>query len=164
MIGRVRGWIKRLRGWMHDILRQHLTPESVGLAVAIGIFLGCLPFYGVHILMCIGVARAMKLNQALVYAACNISNPFFAPFLISFEILLGDWLRFGHTSGRTLNESGFWTMLKTAPDLFWSCLVGSLVLGGVLGVVLGLLAMGGMRRWGGALRAGLGEIPGPSGP
>lgn len=132
------------------LLRQHLTPGSIGLAVGVGVFLGCLPFYGVHIFLCVVVARWLRLNQALVYAAANISNPVFAPFLISGQIALGEWLLHGSataTAERTLAEGSFWTMLKQAPDLFVSCLVGSVVSGAGLAVVLGLGALLMAKKW-----------------
>lgn len=143
----MRAWIGQLRSRIHMLLREHLTPESIGLAVAVGIFLGGLPLYGLHIVLCVGAARVLKLNQALVYTAANISNPFFAPFLISGQILLGDWLRFGSATGRTLPEGSFWNLIKLAPDVFISCLLGSLVEGVVLGGALGLLALWTARRW-----------------
>ncbi|MES2643198.1 MAG: DUF2062 domain-containing protein [Myxococcota bacterium] len=145
----MRSYIRRLRSWVHLLLRQHLSPSSIGLAVGVGVFLGSLPLYGIHIFVCIAVARWLKLNQALVYAAANISNPFFAPFLISAQIAVGEWMRHGNlrAMGPELVEGTFWTMLKQAPDLFVSCLLGSVVVGAGLGLALGLTALIAARRW-----------------
>ncbi|MDP2305996.1 MAG: DUF2062 domain-containing protein [Pseudomonadota bacterium] len=145
----MRAYIRRLRSWVHLLLREHLSPTAIGLAIGVGVFLGSLPIYGIHIFVCIAVARWLKLNQALVYAAANISNPFFAPFLISSQIAIGEWLRHGNlrAMGPELVEGSFWTMLRQAPDLFVSCLLGSVVMGAALGGGLGLLALVAARRW-----------------
>lgn len=145
----MRTYIRRLRSWVHLLLRQHLSPGSIGLAVGVGVFLGSLPIYGVHLLVCIAVARWLKLNQALVYAAANISNPLFAPFLISAQVAVGEWMRHGNlrAMGPELVEGSFWTMLRQAPDLFVSCLLGSVVVGAGLGLVLGVGALVAARRW-----------------
>lgn len=146
----MRAYLGRLRSWIHLLLREHLTPGSIGLAVGLGVFFGCLPIYGVHIFVCVAAARWLKLNQALMYAAANISNPFFAPFLISGQIAMGEWLRHGSvkpTSDVPLAEASFWTMLGQAPDLFLSCLLGSVVMGVGLALVLGFGALLAARRW-----------------
>ncbi|MFN7147133.1 MAG: DUF2062 domain-containing protein, partial [Myxococcota bacterium] len=62
----MRAWLGALRSHVHLLLRQHLTPGSIGLGVGVGVFLGCLPLYGVHIFLCVAVARWLRLNQALV--------------------------------------------------------------------------------------------------
>jgi uncharacterized protein (DUF2062 family) len=130
------------------LLRAHLTPESIGLAVGLGVLIGCLPIYGLHIFACVAVARWLKLNQPLMYAAANISNPVFAPFLISGQIAIGEWLRHGGPPpSRTIEEGTFWSMLSQAPDLFVSCLVGSVITGVVLGILLGAGALLAARRW-----------------
>jgi uncharacterized protein (DUF2062 family) len=135
----------RIRAWFRQRLREHLTPKEVGLGVGIGFFIGALPIYGAHILVCIALARALKLNQAVVYGAANISNPFFAPFLVALEIHLGAWLR--GVEGGILPEGAFWELLEAAPSVFWSCLIGSLVVGAVGGLVFGALSALGLGLW-----------------
>ena len=144
----MRTYLARLRTRARMLLREHLTPGSIGLAVGVGVFIGCLPIYGAHIFLCVLIARWLRLNQALVYAAANISNPLFAPFLVGAQIALGEWLRHGSTAAAApLPESTFWTMLEQAPDLFVSCLIGSVVSGIVLSVVLGGAALLIARSW-----------------
>jgi uncharacterized protein (DUF2062 family) len=64
-------------------------------AVALGVFIGCLPVYGFHLLICWGVGLALGLNRLKMYLAANISNPLLAPWLIFAEVQLGAWLRRG---------------------------------------------------------------------
>jgi uncharacterized protein (DUF2062 family) len=145
----MRGYLRRARAWFHELLRAHLTPTSIGVAVGLGIFIGCLPIYGIHLVVCVAAARSLRLNQAILYAAANISNPFFAPFLVTAEIAVGEWLRRGDTVGSAapFTDGSFWSMAQQAPDLFLSCSLGSLVIGGVLGAILGVAALLAARQW-----------------
>lgn len=131
-----RGYVK-LSAWVSAILRSHLTPRSVAQAVGIGTFIGCLPIYGLHIVACVAVARWLRLNQAILYGAANISNPLFAPFLVGIEIAIGELLRHGTLRGFDAPLEGtVLTMASAGGDLFLSCLLGSVVLGIALGAVL----------------------------
>lgn len=113
------GWSARLR-------------ESV--AIGTGVFIGCLPCYGFHLLLCTAVGTLLGLNRLKVYLAANISNPLLAPWLVLVEVQTGARLRSGSFYALTLDA------VKTL-DL---ATVGiELAIGGVvLGVVLGLLTGG----------------------
>ncbi|MFZ5475462.1 MAG: DUF2062 domain-containing protein [Myxococcota bacterium] len=145
----MRKWLLELRARIHQMLRAHLTPASIGKAVAVGVFVGGLPIYGLHIFVCVAVAKWLKLNQALVYAAANVSFPLLAPFLIASQIAVGEWIRHGtFTAGMTLPEGGVWEMATKGGDLFLSCFLGSVVIGVLLGPLLGWMAAAAARRWG----------------
>ena len=133
---------------MRAMLSANLTPAGIGWAVGLGLFVGALPLYGVHIGVCIVISRFFRLNHALMYAAANISNPFFAPFLIALEIAIGDYLRHGTMNGVDMSVFGdsFLETLKNAPDLFYSCCYGSVVLGIAMGVTMGPMAWA-IARW-----------------
>src|SRR5215470_2656007 len=64
-------------------------------AIALGVFIGCLPVYGFHLLLCWGTGAALGLNRFKMYLAANISNPLVAPWLIVAEVQTGAWLRRG---------------------------------------------------------------------
>ncbi len=64
-------------------------------AVAIGLFIGSLPVFGFHLLLVLVVCLKLRLHAVLAYAAANVSNPFFAPLLITAEIQVGGRLRTG---------------------------------------------------------------------
>lgn len=129
--------------WRH-LKEEHSEPHRLGLAVGIGMFVGCLPLYGLHLGICIAVAWALRLNKATVYLAANISNPLLAPFLVAAGIAIGEWLRFGRWRSIDLAQ-GHDFIDKLAlfsghlPDVFLSCLLGDAVLGLVLGLVFGPL-------------------------
>ncbi len=131
-----------LKGLVQHLLEEHTSPVRMGWAVSLGFFLGCLPFYGLHLPMCIALAWLLKLNKATVYLAANISNPLLAPLIIAVEILLGEWLRFGHVRSLDMEGAREFSdqaslLTRSLPDLFLSCLFGSVLLGVVLAVIGG---------------------------
>jgi SAM-dependent methyltransferase len=106
--------------------------------VAIGLFIGCQPLYGLHFALVLAVCLPLRLDSVLSYLAANVSNPFVAPFLIFAEVeagsllLTGHWVAFDVEQARRTGASGFAQQL----------LVGSLAVGtalALLGFLLGYL-------------------------
>jgi SAM-dependent methyltransferase len=102
-------------------------------AVASGVFVGCLPAYGFHLLICGSVGTALKLNRLKMYLAANISNPVMAPLLVFLEIQAGAWLRRGSFHAVSVE-----TVKTTAATTFGADLVlGSIAVGAVLAAIAG---------------------------
>ncbi len=154
---------ERLRRLWDHLRTEHNAPGQVGGAVGVGLFLGTLPFYGIHFPLCLAAAWALRLNKITVYLAANISNPFVAPFLVAAGIGIGEFVRFGQIRPLDLDQAkGFLDGLALLggelPGLFLSCVIGDTILGASLGIV------GGLVSWGVARRLGTGSIPaGPEG-
>jgi uncharacterized protein (DUF2062 family)/SAM-dependent methyltransferase len=108
------------------------------VALGMGAFIGCLPFYGFHLLLVAAVGWLLRLNRLRMYVAANISNPLFAPVLIVTEIELGAWLRRGDLHHLTVDA-----IRNTDPWMFGAdLLLGSVVVGLVAGmaIMMGTLA------------------------
>ncbi|MDI3286402.1 DUF2062 domain-containing protein [Polyangium sp. 15x6] len=88
-------WREELRRAFRDLQGEDLSPARLGAAVALGLFIGSLPVFGFHLLLVLVVCLKLRLHAVLAYAAANVSNPFFAPFLITAEIQVGARLRTG---------------------------------------------------------------------
>src|SRR5689334_13692586 len=100
-------------------------------AVALGVFIGCLPVYGFHLLLCWLAGVALGLNRLKMYLAANISNPLVAPWLLFAEIQTGAWLRRGSFHPLTRDY-----IVSTGLTVFGiDAAVGSLFVGAVLGAV-----------------------------
>ena len=98
-------------------------------AIGLGIFIGCLPLYGFHLMLCWVTGWALRLNRLKLYLAANVSNPLVAPTLVFAEIQIGAWLRRGELHALSLE-----TARSTHVAVFGvDALVGSLLLGSVLG-------------------------------
>lgn len=123
------------------LLEQHHSPAKVGWAIFWGVLVGTSPFFGLHFFMSMGVALILRLNKVIVYAAANISNPVLAPLLILASYQIGFFLfngTFAPLNITTIKESGVGSFR------YW--LIGSLILGGILGSALGLLTYLMMKR------------------
>src|ERR1700733_10333340 len=85
----------RLRRAFHSVRTEHPGAGRDAAAVALGVFIGCLPVYGFHLLMCWALGLALRVNRLKVYLAANISNPLVAPWLVLAECVAGALLRPG---------------------------------------------------------------------
>lgn len=136
-----RGRRKRL-GWQYAELHYRLRTADdpawrQAWSIAVGTFVGCTPFYGLHLPFCIFVCRLLRLNIVKATLAAQISNPIFAPFLIFIEFAVGRWLLAGRLPTLSFQEvSGLG--LK---ELGLSLLLGSVVVGLILGALLGVMAL-----------------------
>src|SRR3954471_12360882 len=91
----MRGVPARLRRAFHGLRTEGTGTFRETSAIALGVFIGCLPLYGFHLVMCWSVGFALGLNRLKMYLAANISNPLVAPWLLLAEIQAGSWLRHG---------------------------------------------------------------------
>jgi uncharacterized protein (DUF2062 family)/trans-aconitate methyltransferase len=128
----------RLRELLYRMRTEGDTPGRQAGAVALGVIIGCTPFYGLHLALCALFAKLLRLNIVLTYLAAHISLPGTLPFMIFGEIQVGRWLRGGgalpiHIAKlRGLEPWEYW---QFGIDL----LVGSAVVGVILAVPLALL-------------------------
>jgi len=122
---------ERLRRVVQGLRTEGTGSGREAAAIGLGVFLGCLPVYGFHLLLCWLFGSLFRLNRLKVYLAANISNPFVAPWLIFAELQIGARLRrgsFQSLAPQTIRTTGFGVV---GVDV----LVGSLVVGLVLAVV-----------------------------
>ncbi len=137
-------WLKR--SW-RAIVREQATPTRLGLAVGLGVFLGCSPFWGFQTVAALVLGRAFRLNKLAVLLGTQISAPPFAPFLIFGSVQLGHRLIHGRAVELTL------AMVKAAPSkvdlaqqFLWSFGLGALLVGLALGALFGVLTAWGVSR------------------
>lgn len=104
-------------------------------SVAVGLFIGSQPVYGLHFPLCVAACAPLRLDVVTAYIAANISNPLFAPFLLALEVEVGSLVLDGRHVGfdlaraKELGVSGY--ALHTA--------VGAIFVGAFLALVGGLL-------------------------
>ena len=127
--GAARGLLSRI--WRR-VRGTQQSPSRVALAVALGLFIGCLPAYGLHFLLCSLICLPFGLDLLLCYLVANISNPLVAPFLITLEVELGSLVTTGHHAAFTLARAKHTGFL----GFVWQAGVGSIIVGS------GLAALG----------------------
>jgi len=129
---------------MHYQLRtEGDTPWRVAASVALGVLVGNTPFYGLHLPMCIALARLLRLSRIRAYLAAHVNNPLTFPFLIYLQVGVGNWLFTGRWLGIDLDELRQLRLVDLGRDL----LVGSVVVGAGLGLLLGAAALAVSSRW-----------------
>ena len=113
-----------------NLLAEHATPRSLGLAGAFGVFAGTLPIIGLHTVLVYYGAQRLQLNRLLALGTNQLGIP---PFLPALCIEVGYYLR----HGTWLTEVSMRTLWREAPQRFWEWTIGAFVVGPVLAVVVG---------------------------
>jgi len=178
---------RRLRERATHVLHLDEEPSRLATGMAVGVFIGVTPFYGLHTLIALAAAYVLGINKAATVTGAWLNLPWFAPFVYGFcltlgeAVLTGDWSGFSMASVHGLAESAG-AYLRAGPretadnlwQLVWSMLfvaskplfVGTTIVGIVLGVAayfVTLEAVRDVRR----LRARIHpvhETPGPRPP
>ena len=83
-LSRVR--IRRGIAWLWS---QEGTPGQRARGLAAGVFCGCYPFFGLQMVLSVGLAKLMRGNQLLAAAGTLVSNPFTYLPLYWFNYLVG---------------------------------------------------------------------------
>jgi uncharacterized protein (DUF2062 family)/2-polyprenyl-3-methyl-5-hydroxy-6-metoxy-1,4-benzoquinol methylase len=122
-----------LRRFLHDLRTEADGPGREAAAIGAGVFIGALPLYGFHLLICLVAGSLFRLNRLRLYLAANISNPLMAPFLILSELQVGALGRRGEMRPLTIDA-----VKRIDPWSFGAdILLGGLIVGAVLGLTIG---------------------------
>lgn len=125
------------RFWKEDILKIQETPLQKAKAIALGVFIGISPFWGLHSLIVFFAAEYFKLNKVLAFFASNVSIPPMIPFLLYFSYQFGAII-LGNEPDATLNIEN----IENALDILMGVkqyLIGSFALAAISALVLGVL-------------------------
>lgn len=127
-----RSWSSSLRQGFADLVRRlrggELSRGRATASVAVGLFIGCLPLYGLHFVLCLVVCLPLRLDLIVAYLAANISNPLIAPLLLVLEVETGSLILTGRTVAFDLERARATDIGEFAEQ----AAVGSLVVGAAL--------------------------------
>jgi uncharacterized protein (DUF2062 family) len=118
---------RRLRG-------GGFTPVRFGLSLSVGLFIGSLPVYGLHLPLCTLVCLPLRLDLPVAYLAAHVSNPLLAPFLLFAELDLGSLVLTGRHVPIDLQS----VRATGVGEFAAQAAVGAIGLGATLGVLGGL--------------------------
>jgi uncharacterized protein (DUF2062 family) len=119
--------LERLRAALH----LDDPPWRIALALAVGVFISCTPFYGIQTVLSIAVAWMFGLNRAATVAGAWLNLPWFAPFVYAGALRLGAAVLPGVEGVRGLSMT---------------LLVGTTILGAVAAAVTYVVALAVIRR------------------
>jgi uncharacterized protein (DUF2062 family) len=125
----------RWRRALQQLLTERSSPAELGVAVAVGVFIAVTPLYGLHLAMALVAATLFRLNRSVTILATNFPLPIFQPLLALGGLQIGAFMMAGEflpVSMETIASLDIRTVVVE-----W--LVGTAILGGALGGVLGLV-------------------------
>ena len=129
------------RAW-RELRGGETSPARAAAAVAIGLFVGSQPIFGCHTPIVLFLCVWFRLDAALCWVASNVSNPFFAPFLLTAEASVGHYVRTGEVVRFDVEMQRASGAVGIAGDTFLGApviglglaLVGGVVMYGTLGL------------------------------
>ncbi len=138
--------LRRFRAQVQLLSREHASSGRIGVAVGMGVMLGCSPFLGVQVLLALALARLFGLNRIAIVLGVQISVPpltpviLFATAQVGALLLRGHWLPLRLAGLRGLPDA------RLLASLFLDMLVGGLVLGAFFALILGTVTAFGLQR------------------
>jgi uncharacterized protein (DUF2062 family) len=132
-IWRLWHWLSPWRAW-RELKVGEAARKNFAVGVAVGVFIACLPIYGLQTVLCLYAARKFTLHPLSVVAGSQLSAPPMGPILSIASIILGHALISGQIPDLT-----HWHTNQLPPMSFQviNSLVISWIIGGVIiGVIL----------------------------
>lgn len=127
----------------NKLLREHATPGQIATAAWMGVFLGALPLIGIHTVVIIYICHMLHLNKMAAVASSQLCMPPVVPIVC---IQVGYYLR----HGEFLLDFNRETLLIQIGERLWEYLIGSLIVGPLLGFVVAAItyfAIRFVRNW-----------------
>ena len=137
---------KRMQRGLQWIWAQEGSPARRARGLAAGVFCGCFPFFGLQMILSVGVATVVRGNPLLAAAGTLVSNPLTYVPLYWFNYLVGQRLLGPGSSDTEVKDISRSTLWAQGWDFTNRIMLGSVVVGAVLALLLGLLSYGLFRR------------------
>lgn len=148
------------------VCRLRDEPWKIALGLAVGVFISCTPFYGLHTLMAIGAAFALRINKLSTITGAWLNLPWFAPFVYAVSLKVGEFILgggqgLGWLLGKSLSDLagmirpllslemitvGFLASSKFLFVVSKPLVVGTTVVGAVAGLITYVVALGAVRE------------------
>lgn len=77
------------RFFLEDFLHNSDSKEKKAISIALGVFVGIAPFWGLQTVLVLFLATVLRLNKFIAFTFSNISLPIFIPFIIYASIQVG---------------------------------------------------------------------------
>ncbi len=124
---------------IRTLLVERATPQELGFAVALGVFLGAVPLIACHTLVILVAAALLRLNRLAAVAASQLCMP---PVVPAVCIEVGHLLRYGRfltlEGVQDVGNASFVQLGYMGLQCLWDWCIGSLPVGVTLALLLGL--------------------------
>lgn len=147
--------LAQVRDRLRALVLRDGSPQRIALALAVGVFISCTPFYGLQTVLSLAVATACRLNKVATVTGTWLNLPWFAPIVYGTALWIGDALWPGPAGPRA---KAVVVLLRDASSLTWTnlldllrgasvaLLIGTTVLGAAAAVATYLVAFALLRR------------------
>ena len=131
-------WRRQWRYFFLRLLRLRGKPRAIARGLAIGVFSGCFPLFGLQIIMGVLLAAIFRSNKIAAVAGTWISNPFtYVPiFAFNFQVgklILGNYdLAFVNLGNFDLQS--LQTLLKAGYSFAFALFIGCFTVGSFLSI------------------------------
>jgi len=133
---------RKYRGMITDFLHKDIPPREIAFGVALGNFVGILPFLGFHTIIAMGLAYILRLNILVVFLGTQISNPLSFPFIVFISAQIGSLVMHG-----SLLDLKFTSDPGIIKKYIIPTIVGSVLLGLSVGTVAYFITLNFARRF-----------------
>lgn len=114
------------RRWM----RLETSPTAFARGLAVGVFAGWFPFFGLQTILSVGLAAIVGGNKFIAAAGTWVSNPVTYLPIYYFNFELGRWLLGTKNQDFTLDSLQSWdTLTQLGHDFITAMFLGSFVAG-----------------------------------
>lgn len=104
---------KAIAAHLLSVLRQGTTPNKLALTLAVGFCIGCFPIVGTTTALCIAVALASRMNQAVIQVGNYLAFPLQLMLLVPF-LRIGEHVF--HAAPLTLSPTQLLALTHSAPN------------------------------------------------
>ena len=120
------------RFFLENVLESGDSNTKKALSIALGVFIGIAPLWGLQTVTVLFLAYVFRLNKLIAFAFSNVSIPPAIPFIIFASLKMGSFFVPGG-----INDGDFFTFESVKQNLA-QYLVGSLLLATVMSCLFGL--------------------------
>jgi len=119
-----------------ELLGNNESPLKSAQAIALGVFIGLTPLWGLHTILVLSLAVLFKLNKVISFAFTNVSFPPFIPFTVYASIMIGTQVLGEPTDYSFADFEQNFEFVKSLKTY----IIGSFILAFVASIIVGLVS------------------------
>ncbi|ERN41577.1 hypothetical protein KR51_00017960 [Rubidibacter lacunae KORDI 51-2] len=132
-------WHRRLRYLYLRVIRLQSSTPAIARGMAIGVFAGWFPFFGLQTILSVVLAALVRGNKLVAAAATWVSNPLTYVPIYAFNFQVGCWLL--GWNGRSLAEVNWrsWSEMSAMGSAFVTRILSGSFVAGVFAAIAAYL-------------------------
>jgi|TARA_Y100000310_G_scaffold68970_2_gene64311 uncharacterized protein (DUF2062 family) len=139
--GIIRNSLSKFHEQFHKAARSKTSSHEIALGMAVGIFIGFLPFLGFQFLIGLVAIFLFRINKITTLLGVFVTNPITIPPIFAFNYIVGKFI-----VGAPLTSSGNLLSINTLLENFKPLMIGSVVVGFVVAIIAYCIAFAVVKR------------------